>query len=240
MTSGKKLALTWAILIILAGIYLICTPVIQAVLSGPKDKKVLLTFDDGPHPVYTPLILNILREKNIKAIFFVIGREAEKHPELLRAIVQEGHVIGNHTYTHQNITTMNPAELIEELKSTDEVIYQITGQKTIYFRPPRGKYNFLSKLIIHRNGKVLLLWDAGLEKNNIDEPYLAVKNLTDRINRKGRAIILMHDGDPSNLHDRTLTVMALPSLIDYLESNGWVFINPSTPEGIKFLKQYAR
>jgi len=103
-------------------------------------KKIIsLTFDDGPHPEFTPKVLALLKQYEAKATFFCIGKHIEKYPELTKAIVNEGHVIGNHSYSHSNtIGFSNTKSWLEEIERTDQLIEKATGFKTNLFRPPFG------------------------------------------------------------------------------------------------------
>ncbi|MBF7083989.1 polysaccharide deacetylase family protein [Desulfallas sp. Bu1-1] len=192
----------------------------------PAGGKVLLTFDDGPNPLYTPEILTLLQKNNIKATFFVVGQEAYKHPELLAEISRHGHLLGIHTYTHRNITTLSREELQEEIRLTAESINSITGQNPVYFRPPRGKYAPEQLAIIRGMGYTPVKWDACLEYNGINDPELLVRMLLKRIRGIPNPVILLHDGDPTYRHDRTPTVKALQLLINELRKQGYEFADP--------------
>lgn len=104
-------------------------------------KKIAITFDDGPHPEYTPQLLEGLKERGVKATFFVIGASCEEYPELLEQIRADGHLIGNHTYTHIQLTSRNQENFEEELVKTNGIIRQITGEAPAYVRPPFGCWN---------------------------------------------------------------------------------------------------
>ena len=106
-----------------------------------KIKEVALTFDDGPTE-FTPKFLDILKEKNIKATFFCIGKQIEKYPEIFQRIIAEGHTIGNHTYSHSNNTGfLSTSKMIEEIQKCDEVMLKIGNSKTDLYRPPFGVTN---------------------------------------------------------------------------------------------------
>ena len=103
-----------------------------------KQKQVALTFDDGPHPRYTPKILELLEKYNITATFFIIGINAENYPDTLKQIAASGCEIANHTFTHKNIRNMTEAEIEKEILRCEQTIYDLTGIKTSLFRPPEG------------------------------------------------------------------------------------------------------
>ncbi|MCI4664907.1 MAG: polysaccharide deacetylase family protein [Neomegalonema sp.] len=107
-------------------------------LRPSTESQVLLTFDDGPNPEYTPKVMDALDQLNAKAIFFVLGREVRKHPALLHEIVARGHVIGNHSDTHPMLPTLSAQGIRDELKRCQAAVADILGGEPVYFRPPRG------------------------------------------------------------------------------------------------------
>ena len=104
-------------------------------------KKIALTFDDGPHPVYTPVLLDGLAKRKVKATFFITGENAEACPELIKRMQEEGHLIGNHTYSHIQLTQDNREQFKAELMKTNTIIEEITGQGVTYVRPPYGSWD---------------------------------------------------------------------------------------------------
>ena len=105
-----------------------------------EDKKIAITFDDGPDAVFTPVLLDGLKQRNVKASFFVIGQEAEKYPELIQRMKEEGHLIGNHTYHHVELTRVDAQTEQKEIEMTNEVLEQITGERPVFLRPPYGSW----------------------------------------------------------------------------------------------------
>lgn len=210
-----------------------------AVASG----KVLLTFDDGPNPEYTGLILSVLQEFDIKAVFFVVGEEVEKYPDLLQQVHQAGHIIGNHTYTHQTLRDMSQEQLREEITRTDRLIRSITGETPAYVRPPRGVYEQREYFYLTQLDKLPLMWDFGLEKADIHSARGLVDHILERMLKapgsENEFILLLHDGDPSGQYDRSLTVEALPMLIQDLLESGYEFIDPTSREGRNFIDCYG-
>jgi peptidoglycan/xylan/chitin deacetylase (PgdA/CDA1 family) len=128
----------WATMLLtglfLGAAFLIGSPAVKAMVNGKK--QVMLTFDDGPHPDYTPRILDILDQHQVKAIFFVVGQEVDHNATIVEEIHQRGHLLGNHTYSHRNVTTIPRETLLEELAATDALIENITGYNPAFFRPP--------------------------------------------------------------------------------------------------------
>ena len=104
-------------------------------------KKIALTFDDGPHPYYTEQLLKGLKERNVKATFFITGKNVETYPEIVKMIHEDEHLIGNHTYNHTQLTSRNQESFKQEIIKTNEIIKEVTGEDTIYVRPPYGSWN---------------------------------------------------------------------------------------------------
>ncbi|WP_207654071.1 polysaccharide deacetylase family protein [Desulforamulus profundi] len=154
--------------------------------AGQHLKKVVaLTFDDGPSATFTPQVLDILREHQAGATFFVVGKRAEKYPELIRRMAQEGHEIGNHTFNHP-MSPVKPARLAEELDKTDEVIYRLTDRHTQYFRPPGGKCTIATVEPALDKGYKVILWTAREDPKDWADPG-AKKSLTGWSTMQGTA-----------------------------------------------------
>src|SRR5438270_1348338 len=181
--------------------------------------EVALTFDDGPDPEWTPKVLDVLRAAKIKAAFFLVGVNAERYPNLVRRIVDEGHEIGNHTYYHPNLALCWPEHVRLELNATQLLIQTLTGRATTLFRPPYAADTQPSRL-------------AELTPLQIaqDQNYLVVLENIDPQDwaRPGADVILQrikqqrHDGNIILLHDaggdRSQTLEALPRIIEYLQA----------------------
>lgn len=106
-----------------------------------EEKKIALTFDDGPHPVYTEQLLDGLKKRTVKATFFILGEQAEMYPDIVKRIGEEGHLIGNHTYSHLQYSPSREVEFGQELVKTNEILKDITGQEVMFVRPPYGSWN---------------------------------------------------------------------------------------------------
>ena len=104
-------------------------------------KKIAITFDDGPHPYYTEQLLDGLKERGVVASFFVTGEHAELHPDIIERMINEGHLIGNHTYSHIQLTRNNRDKFRDELIKTNEILKEITGEEIQYVRPPYGSWD---------------------------------------------------------------------------------------------------
>lgn len=186
--------------------------------GSPEGKMVALTFDDGPSPYYTWKLLALLREKGVKANFFLIGREAEKYPELVRRIVKEGHSIGNHTYTHANLLERRKTTVRKEILRCDEVLESITGQKPLLFRPPHGFRRPVVSSISSELGHVQVDWSV-CPRDWIRPGAKRMLRLMAKKVRPG-SIILLHDGGG----DRSQTLEVVPIIIDELRGLGYRFV----------------
>jgi peptidoglycan/xylan/chitin deacetylase (PgdA/CDA1 family) len=176
-------------------------------------KQIALTFDDGPDPKTTPIILDHLKAHQAKATFFVLGKNAKNHPELLRRITNEGHNIGTHSYSHR--ASMSPSDADKENTQTQILVAQATGITTVLFRPPYGltKSN-LTKDALRRNWAVFN-WSATAADTATTEPEVVYKNVCFTPNPG--EIILLHDVKPH-------TALALPKILTHLKSKGFEFV----------------
>ncbi len=195
-------------------------------INDARDKVFALTFDDGPDPRYTPRILDILKAKNVRATFFVVGSQAEKSADLLRRMYVEGHDIGNHTYSHDNDVLASDTKLGLELNLTQRIIEHVVGRATTLFRSPykadsdlRTPEAIQSVLRPQRFGYTTIGervdprdWETR-SKDEILDVVMRDKHLGN--------IILLHDGGG----DREATIQALPAVIDQLRSEGYRFVS---------------
>ncbi|MDQ0592529.1 peptidoglycan/xylan/chitin deacetylase (PgdA/CDA1 family) [Chryseobacterium ginsenosidimutans] len=156
-----------------------------------KIKEVALTFDDGPTE-FTPKFLDILKENNIKATFFCIGKQIEKYPETFQRIIEEGHIIGNHTYSHSNNTGfLSTSKMVEEIEKCDEIISKVGNIKTDLYRPPFGVTNPNIAKAIKKTHKKSIGWNVRSLDTVIQDEKKILKKVTKNL-RKG-SIILLHD-----------------------------------------------
>ncbi len=177
-----------------------------------EDKKVALTFDDGPHPEYTPKLLEGLKKRNVKCTFFLLGENVEMYPDVVKQISEEGHLIGNHTYTHVQLTTLSDTMAIKELEMTDEAICNITGKKVEYVRPPFGSWNKESTMM---DSYIVVLWNVDSRDWVLKNRDCIVRNTLPFV--KDRSVILMHDSYQSS-------VDAALDIIDSLQKEGYEFV----------------
>ena len=154
--------------------------------------KIMFTFDDGPAE-NTLKILEILKKHQAKATFFVIGKQCEKQPEILKQIANDGHIIGNHSFSHENrLGWASTKTIIREIEKTNTVIQNITGQKPIYYRPPFGVTNPNIARAIRKTGMMSVGWNIRTFDTVIKDPKELIQKVTPRLNKKGN-IVLMHD-----------------------------------------------
>jgi cellulose synthase/poly-beta-1,6-N-acetylglucosamine synthase-like glycosyltransferase/peptidoglycan/xylan/chitin deacetylase (PgdA/CDA1 family) len=194
--------------------------------SGWNYGKISLTFDDGPDPVYTPAILDVLREKGVKATFFVIGSSVIRYPELTRRIVEEGHELGNHTFTHSDLTKL-PTSLVRlELSATERAVQTVTGRSMLLFRPP---YTPGDIALTPSQARVLKIANedgyhaVGMELDPRDwytptASGIAEKTIRMALEGAG-SMVLLHDAGGNRLP----TVQALREIIDGLRARGFQF-----------------
>ncbi len=202
------------------------TPVINRGLT--HDKVVALTFDDGPHPITTPLLLDSLRVHKVRATFFAVGQKSEEYPELLRRIAQAGHQVACHTYSHDNLTYLSRHEAENELTYWECDVDRIIGRGPRYLRPPGGDFNRDTISLARERGYVLSLWSVNPGDWNSPPPQAIVKYVLTKVHPG--AVIIMHD-------DGMNTIRALPLVIKGLQKQGYRFVtldqmhrmNPTSP-----------
>jgi len=185
----------------------------RKLFCGDGDRKeVAITFDDGPHPAYTPRLLAILKQYHAKATFFVVGERARQYPELIRAEVAAGHNVGNHTYHHVDLTKIPSEYVAAEVKACGSVIRHITGRAPHLFRPPGGNYDRQVASVADVLGYTMVLWsnDPG------DYASPGGKVIESRVlgNIRGGSVILIHDGIEQ-------TIEVLPRILKYLDDHGY-------------------
>ncbi|SER96106.1 polysaccharide deacetylase family protein [Salipaludibacillus aurantiacus] len=188
-------------------------------------RQIALTFDDGPDATYTPQILDILKDKGVPATFFVVGRQVDQFPELMQRIVKEGHGLGNHSFTHPDLTAIQSSEVREELFKTQQSMSRAVNRLPDLFRPPYGKLTRADEDFLQEKGFRIVMWSVDtLDWTGLsgDEIFNRVKN-----NIKPGGIILQHniDVNPGMLDG---TVEALPRIIDELQKQGYTFVTVQT------------
>jgi len=156
---------------------------------------VSLTFDDGPHPEHTPRLLNTLAEARIRATFFIVGERAERHPQLVRRIVDEGHELGNHTWSHSEPRQTSRRQFLEEITRTDDLIQELSHQTCSLVRPPKGELSIgkLSGLLLMQ--KTVVLWNRDTKDYRMNSPadmHAWCASYTPSVGD----IVLLHDDRP--------------------------------------------
>ncbi len=183
------------------------------------DSTIAITFDDGPHPQLTPKLLDILKERNIHATFYVIGKNVEAYPEIVKRMVAEGHEVGNHTWNHPSLTKLSASKVESEMNDTTRAIEAAIGSKPKTMRPPYGATNAtLNKRHDEEFGMKVILWSV----DPMDWKYRNAARVSSQIieNTKPGAIVLAHDIHAS-------TVDAMPKTLDALLAKGFKFATVS-------------
>lgn len=153
----------------------------------------LLTFDDGPHPERTPAILDLLRNAKVRSMFFVVGERVARHPDLVRRIADEGHEIGNHSWTHPSMALRSRMAIEDQLDRCQEAVQRSTGKTPRWFRPPFGHRDFRVYRAARARGLTPMLWSV----DSFDYLGRATDRIVRRVEQAGAGdIVLLHDGSP--------------------------------------------
>ncbi len=180
---------------------------------------VAMTYDDGPHPQNTPRLLDMLRARNIRATFYVIGRNVDRYPHIARRIVAEGHEIGNHTYTHRKLTSLSDSEVRQEMRKTEDAISRATGVRPRTMRPPYGALHTNQRQMVFNSFKYpTIMWSVDPQDWRRPGASVVRSRLVNRAHNG--AILLAHD-----LH--APTVDAMPGTFDGLLGKGFRFVTVS-------------
>ncbi len=207
---------------------------IGAVSRAPAGRRlVTITFDDGPDPRYTPRILDVLEKYRIKACFFLVGKKAREHPELVRRIAAAGHEIGVHGYSHKPAWLLGPRATASEIEKAISAVEEVTGQRPLYCRPPWGLFNLFFPLYCRKKGVKFILWTyMSWDWTKKATPESIVKNTIRRL-AEG-AILVFHDSDTTPFAaagSPDKVVAALPAIIEELKLRG-LTIAPLKETGI--------
>lgn len=223
----RRLTITIAIFLLITT----TTTASSTIYHGDRQSsKIALTFDDGPNPDYTPLIRSILNAYDINATFFIVGISAQYFPQELKNLINDGHELANHSYTHTRFDTLKPHQIRHEIQATNQLTHTLTGQQLNYFRPPGGRYNKIVLDALNSTNMQLILWDVNSGDYNKNLPIDDILNfpyakttyqrpytqLADTVikNSKGGSIILFHNTDGE-------TIKALPLVIESLQNQGY-------------------
>lgn len=196
--------LTWGSVSIQHNFYL------HSLCSGSRhEKAVALTFDDGPDAQVTPMILDMLKEHHVKATFFVVGSKAQKHPEILKRITAEGHILGGHSYSHHFFFDLfSGKRMRNEMKHTSDVVFSITGKRLCLFRPPYGVTNPTIARAIKAMNYLSVGWSLKSKDTSVQDESVILNRLIANVKRGD--IILFHD-------NKTWLVKLVSTFIHYLK-----------------------
>ncbi len=196
----------------------------------PKGKVVALTFDDGPWAGSTDKILDVLAEENVKATFFMLGRQAKKHPQLAKRVAAEGHAVGTHTYDHRSLAALSAKGIRADVEKGRACVEAASGCSAPLLRPPYGKMDAQAWSELRRMNVTAVMWDV----DSRDWTKPGIKKLRNNVLKhvKPGSVVLFHDGGG----DRTQTIKALPYIIHKLRARGYTFV---TVEQLRTLKADA-
>ena len=181
-------------------------------------KEIALTFDDGPYPFYTPVLLHVLDRSHVPATFFLVGRCAQEFPALVTRIVQSGDELGNHTFNHYTLTALSDAQIERQIAADGALLQHLSGRRLLLFRPPHGRLNRHVISLARELGYHTIMWsDAANDVKDVPPDVI-----TERVLREASpgGIILLHSG-------QYRTIEALPVIIDTLRHEGYSFVTVS-------------
>jgi peptidoglycan-N-acetylglucosamine deacetylase len=203
---------------------LLLTPIVPSAVAkpiahNPPLKPVALTFDDGPWPKVTSQVLDTLKKQKVKATFFVVGKQVQQYPQLVKQVVADGHAIGNHSWNHQ-YHHYDSAAASGEIDKTSSLVYKLTGVKTALFRPPAGILTNGLVSYAHQEKYAVIMWSV--DSRDWRSQYGTIQAWVNSIVKDVQpgGIILLHDGGG----DRSRTIKALPQLITELKKRGYQFV----------------
>ena len=183
--------------------------------------EAMLTFDDGPNPIYTPIALAILKRYHVHATFFLIGEHAAAYPNLVRQIVAAGNVVGNHSWDHPNLAKVSPARLASEIDRTDEVLTSITGHRPCFFRFPYGSATPTAIAAVNARGMTPYIWTVDTRDWAGASTSVIESTVWRELWRSHGAVVLQHDIQGPRSLD------AVPAIIEGLRARGYTFITPA-------------
>ncbi|MBT2657144.1 polysaccharide deacetylase family protein [Bacillus sp. ISL-18] len=187
-----------------------------------SQKAVAITFDDGPNPIYTPEVLDIFAKAGGKATFFMIGEQMEKNPEIVKEVAEQGHEIGNHTFSHPKLSELSPADCLSEIERNEKIIQELTGQLPVVFRPPYLDYNNDTISILKDKGYPMI-GALNMEAQDWEQPGVEhILSASKKCVSNG-SILIFHDG----FGDRSQTIEAVKKLVFELKSEGYQLLTVS-------------
>ena len=186
--------------------------VAEIAVKERKHPQAALTFDDGPDSRYTPLLLDGLKERNVRVSFFLLGEKVEQYPELVERMQKEGHLVGNHTYHHVQLNKLNETKAREEILKTNNLIYETTGVYPLYLRPPFGAWKKNLELCVEM---LPVFWTIDTLDWKVQNTEKIVHTVQEQI--EDGAIILMHD-------EYDTSVEAALQVVDELKNQGYELV----------------
>lgn len=178
-----------------------------------QSANIYLTFDDGPDPSITPKILRALRQRKVKSTFFLVGEKVARHPQVVKTIIDDGHVIGNHSYSHPTLLGKKEDFIRLEIARTDEVISALSGGAPRLFRPPYGRFGKALLNILKETKHSMILWNASTKDYKIESSAETISDNLMKSCKPGK-IILLHDGHANSLNTLQALQESLPELLD--------------------------
>lgn len=182
------------------------------------NRGVLLTFDDGPNEKNTPKVLEMLRKHKVKAIFFCIGSEAERHPEIVKQIIADGHLIGQHTYYHNPFHSFYSSKRYQQELQKSHDTFARLGVDIKLFRPPLGITNKMIREAVEKMGYMTMAWSVRSFDTRSESREIVIKRVVEKM--KDNSIILLHDRMDN-------ADMVAESIIREIENRGWTLCDPS-------------
>ena len=193
--------------------------ILSEVWRVPMERReIALTFDDGPYPFYTPLLLHELERSRVPGTFFLVGRSCQEFPELVEDIVSDGDEIGNHTFNHYKLTHLTESAIEQQIALDAQELARFSRQPLTLFRPPHGRYDHRVVALAHAMGYSTIFWNDSPEDTKDVSPALITERVLAQATPGG--IVLLHSGQYK-------TVEALPVIIDRLRSEGYRFVTVS-------------
>ena len=195
----------------------------------PSRNEVCITFDDGPHPLSCRSLLTTLKEKDVKATFFVVGKQVEGNPDLVRMIVDDGHELGNHTYDHIRLDKLDREKVYDQITRCDVAVEKASGRKMVLFRPPGMKYNDTVLSVVQQKQAILMEYVLGAKdfvgtatKGELTAELQKLPPVTSDYIIES-VIKQLRPGAIILLHDNPITAAAMPKLIDMVRAKGYEF-----------------
>lgn len=187
--------------------------------------RVALTFDDGPHPVYTPKLLDVLKEKNTKATFFVIVKKALQYPQVIERMLLEGHEVQVHGYRHHFVPFLHPRATANQCLGAKRALHNRFEVESTVYRPPWGACNLVTLWLLKRHRITMCLWSVMVGDWRKTDPTLLVQKISARLTN--RSIIVLHDSDDTFGAEATApenVIAAMHDIIDIIRGRGYDFV----------------